>query len=160
VSSRHLQSSSGSLPTAPFLIGWSWPSCAGQLGRTLCAGPGTPSPPGKRRGSIRQRPATARQHRYLDTSRPPRPRANGAPGLFVRIGGANSMAAEDVYRQYCRLCVRLRENGGERHAMPCHRLSRRCRPAQRSERGRHSARSVAAPVGSPAQTSRKRLPTR
>jgi hypothetical protein len=31
------------------------------------------------------------------------------------------MTVEDVYTQNRRLWVRLREKGGERHAMPCHR---------------------------------------
>ena len=39
---------------------------------------------------------------------------------FARIGAALGMAVEDVYTQYRRLWVRLREKGGKRHAMPCH----------------------------------------
>jgi site-specific recombinase XerD len=39
---------------------------------------------------------------------------------FARIGAALGMAVEDVYTQNRRLCVRLREKGGKRHAMPCH----------------------------------------
>jgi integrase len=39
---------------------------------------------------------------------------------FARIGAALGMTVEDVYTQYRRLWVRLREKGGKRHAMPCH----------------------------------------
>src|SRR5258707_2051916 len=39
---------------------------------------------------------------------------------FARIGAALGMTVEDVYTQNRRLWVRLREKGGERHAMPCH----------------------------------------
>src|ERR1700737_4641567 len=39
---------------------------------------------------------------------------------FARIGAALGMAVEDVFTQSRRLWVRLRENGGKRHAMPCH----------------------------------------
>jgi len=60
---------------------------------------------------------------------------------FARIGAALGMAVEDVYTQNRRLCVRLREKDGKRHAMPCHHnleeiphgLSRRRRPARRSQ---------------------------
>ena len=40
---------------------------------------------------------------------------------FARIGAALGMAVEDVFTQNRRLWVRLREKGGKRHAMPCHR---------------------------------------
>jgi integrase/recombinase XerC len=39
---------------------------------------------------------------------------------FARIGAALGMAVEDVFTQNHRLWVRLREKGGNRHAMPCH----------------------------------------
>jgi integrase len=39
---------------------------------------------------------------------------------FARIGAALGMTVEDVYTQNRRLWVRLREKGGNRHAMPCH----------------------------------------
>ena len=39
---------------------------------------------------------------------------------FARIGAAIGMRVEDVYSQNRRLWVRLRENGGKQHAMPCH----------------------------------------
>jgi integrase/recombinase XerC len=39
---------------------------------------------------------------------------------FARIGAAPGMTVEDVYTQNRRLCVRLREKGGKRRAMPCH----------------------------------------
>src|SRR5437660_2167877 len=39
---------------------------------------------------------------------------------FARIGAALGMAVEDVYTQNRRLWVRLREQGGKRHAMLCH----------------------------------------
>lgn len=39
---------------------------------------------------------------------------------FARIGAAVSMKVEDVFTQKCRLWVRLRENGGKQHEMPCH----------------------------------------
>jgi site-specific recombinase XerC len=39
---------------------------------------------------------------------------------FARIGAALGMTVEDVYTQNRRFWVRLRENGGKRHAMPCH----------------------------------------
>jgi integrase/recombinase XerC len=39
---------------------------------------------------------------------------------FARIGAALGMSVEDVYTQNRRLWVRLREKGGNRHAMPCH----------------------------------------
>jgi integrase len=39
---------------------------------------------------------------------------------FARIGAALGMTVEDVFTQYRRLWVRLREKGGKRHAMPCH----------------------------------------
>src|SRR5712692_8420383 len=40
---------------------------------------------------------------------------------FARIGAALAMKVEDVFTQNRRLWVRLREKGGNRHAMPCHR---------------------------------------
>jgi integrase len=40
---------------------------------------------------------------------------------FARIGAALGMRVEDVYTQGRRLWVRLREKGGKRHEMPCHR---------------------------------------
>ena len=39
---------------------------------------------------------------------------------FARIGAAIGMRVEDVYSQNRRLWVRLHENGGKQHAMPCH----------------------------------------
>ncbi|MHB9404968.1 tyrosine-type recombinase/integrase [Pseudomonas amygdali pv. morsprunorum] len=39
---------------------------------------------------------------------------------FARIGAALTMRVEDVYTQNRRLWVRLREEGGKQHAMPCH----------------------------------------
>src|ERR1700736_1240998 len=39
---------------------------------------------------------------------------------FARIGAALGMTVEDVFTQNRRLWVRLCENGGKRHAMPCH----------------------------------------
>ncbi len=39
---------------------------------------------------------------------------------FARIGAALAMKVEDVYVQNRRLWVRLHENGGKRHEMPCH----------------------------------------
>ena len=43
---------------------------------------------------------------------------------FARIGAAIGMRVEDVVSQNRRLWVRLPEKGGERHAMPCHRISK------------------------------------
>jgi site-specific recombinase XerD len=40
---------------------------------------------------------------------------------FARIGAALAMKVEDVFTQNRRLWVRLREKGGNAHAMPCHR---------------------------------------
>jgi len=40
---------------------------------------------------------------------------------FARTGAALGMAVEDVFTQNRCLWVRLREKGGKRHAMPCHR---------------------------------------
>ncbi|MEX3693038.1 tyrosine-type recombinase/integrase [Paraburkholderia sp. BR14263] len=39
---------------------------------------------------------------------------------FARIGAALAMRVDDVYVQNRRLWIRLREKGGEAHAMPCH----------------------------------------
>lgn len=39
---------------------------------------------------------------------------------FARVGAALSMSVEDVFTQNRRLWVRLREKGGQQHAMPCH----------------------------------------
>jgi site-specific recombinase XerD len=39
---------------------------------------------------------------------------------FARIGAAIGMRVEDVYPRNRRLWVRLHENGGKQHAMPCH----------------------------------------
>jgi len=39
---------------------------------------------------------------------------------FARVGAALAMGVEDVYVHQRRLWVRLRENGGKVHAMPCH----------------------------------------
>src|SRR3954453_21310335 len=39
---------------------------------------------------------------------------------FARVGAALAMRVEDVYVQQRRLWVRLREQGGKAHAMPCH----------------------------------------
>ncbi|MDR3529366.1 MAG: tyrosine-type recombinase/integrase [Rhodopila sp.] len=39
---------------------------------------------------------------------------------FARIGAALGMKVEDVFTQNRRLWVRLCENGGKAHAMPCH----------------------------------------
>jgi site-specific recombinase XerD len=39
---------------------------------------------------------------------------------FARVGAALAMAVEDVFRQDGRLWVRLRENAGRPHVMPCH----------------------------------------
>ncbi|HEY8070602.1 MAG TPA: tyrosine-type recombinase/integrase [Methylocystis sp.] len=39
---------------------------------------------------------------------------------FARIGAAIGMNVENVYSQNRRLWVRLHENGGKQHAMPCH----------------------------------------
>jgi site-specific recombinase XerD len=39
---------------------------------------------------------------------------------FARIGAAAAMKVEDVFVQNRRLWVRLREEGGKRHEMPCH----------------------------------------
>jgi integrase len=39
---------------------------------------------------------------------------------FARVGAALAMRVEDVYTQNRRLWVRLHENGGKRHEMPCH----------------------------------------
>ena len=39
---------------------------------------------------------------------------------FARVGAAPGMSVQDVYVQNRRLWVRLREKGGEAHAMPCH----------------------------------------
>jgi site-specific recombinase XerD len=39
---------------------------------------------------------------------------------FARAGAALAMRVEDVYVQQRRLWVRLREKGGNAHAMPCH----------------------------------------
>ncbi|CAB3773980.1 tyrosine-type recombinase/integrase [Paraburkholderia humisilvae] len=39
---------------------------------------------------------------------------------FARVGAALAMRVEDVYVQQRRLWARLREKGGEAHAMPCH----------------------------------------
>jgi hypothetical protein len=49
---------------------------------------------------------------------PPRPPSSGEPPAAGRR--TLGMAVEDVYTQNRRLWVRLREKGGERHAMPCH----------------------------------------
>jgi integrase len=85
---------------------------------------------------------------------------------FARIGAALGMAVEDVFTQYRRLWVRLREKGGKRHAMPCHHttnISSRISTAPACAaipRGRCSARSAAAPASSRARFSRKRTPMR
>jgi len=39
---------------------------------------------------------------------------------FARIGAAIGMRVDDVYPRNRRLWVRLHENGGKQHAMPCH----------------------------------------
>jgi integrase len=39
---------------------------------------------------------------------------------LARIGAALGMAVEDIFTQNRRLWGRLREKGGNRHAMPCH----------------------------------------
>ncbi len=39
---------------------------------------------------------------------------------FARIGAVLGMKIEHLYTQQRRLWVRLRENGGKAHAMPCH----------------------------------------
>jgi site-specific recombinase XerD len=39
---------------------------------------------------------------------------------FARIGAAIGMRVEDVFTQNRRLWVRLHENGGKQHAVPCH----------------------------------------
>jgi integrase len=39
---------------------------------------------------------------------------------FARIGAALGMKVEDVYTQYRRLWVRLREKGAKAHSMPRH----------------------------------------
>jgi integrase len=39
---------------------------------------------------------------------------------FARVGAALAMKGEDVYVQNRRLWVRLHENSGKRHEMPCH----------------------------------------
>jgi integrase len=40
---------------------------------------------------------------------------------FARVGAALAMRVDDVYVQQRRLWVHLREKGGKRHEMPCHR---------------------------------------
>ena len=86
---------------------------------------------------------------------------------FARIGAALAMKVEDVFTQNRRLWVRLHEKGGKDHAMPCHhnlearsaRLHRRRRPGRRSQRGRCSAPSAAAPASSPALPCPRPTPT-
>lgn len=39
---------------------------------------------------------------------------------FIRIGAALAMKVQDVFVQLNRLWVRLDENCGKRHEMPCH----------------------------------------
>jgi integrase len=48
---------------------------------------------------------------------------------FARIGAALGMTVEDVFTQNRRLWVRLREKGGNRHAMPCRGLPRTASPS-------------------------------
>jgi|GEM_PF-2747633 len=86
---------------------------------------------------------------------------------FARIGAALRMAVEDVYTQNRRLWVRLREKGGKRHAMPCHHNLEEYLTAyldgsglRHDPKGRCSAQSAAAPVGSPARCCRRQTPMR
>jgi integrase/recombinase XerC len=61
----------------------------------------------------------------IDTGNVVRLRDRALIGLmvysFARIGAALGMSVEHVYTQNRRIWVRLREKGGKRHAMPCHR---------------------------------------
>ena len=61
----------------------------------------------------------------IDTSTVVGLRDRALIGLMVysvsRISAALGMAVEDVFTQNPRLWVQLREKGGKRHAMPCHR---------------------------------------
>jgi integrase len=82
---------------------------------------------------------------------------------FARIGAALGMAVEDVYTQNRRVWVRLHEKGGKRHTMPCHHNLEEYLVAyvdtaglRDDPKGRCSARSAAAPAGSPALCCRRR----
>ena len=86
---------------------------------------------------------------------------------FARIGAALGMTADDVFTQDRRLWVRLREKGGNRHAMPCHQnleeylTAHLDRAGLRGDpKGPLSGRSGAALASSPARCCRRRTPTR
>jgi integrase/recombinase XerC len=72
---------------------------------------------------------------------------------FARIGAVLGMTVEDAFTQNRRLWVRLREKGGKRHAMPCHRNLEEYLTAylvgtglRGDPKGPCSARSAAAPA--------------
>jgi integrase len=97
-------------------------SRAAEPGRLGARAPARCGPAGRRWCSIPPRRALLDS---IDTASVVGLRDRALIGLmvysFARIGAALGMAVENVYTQNCRLWVRLREKGGKRHAMPCHR---------------------------------------